>query len=379
MHSHTHSVYEPTGGALSPDSQMKKHYTARMKPSKPSSNTSDSNALNGVPSSPSLQEMGPGGESAIICFGPALHTLVWGTEDWEVSAVPSNESVIANGPLAGQTLSEAVSLWGEQLLGRKGMEQGDGAFPLLAKIIDAKRDLSIQVHPNETLAQLRHHCHGKTEMWFVTDAQPGASLLAGFRKPLPREEYAARVADGTIVDYLARYEVHPGDVFFIPAGRVHAICGGVRLCEIQQSSDITYRLYDYNRPGLDGKPRQLHVAEALDAIDFSVLPDYRTHYTRTPNQPVPIVQCPYFNVNLIEADKPVHRSLKSRDSFVLLSVLQGEVEIHSQNAQRGRVPNGSSAEAPVISESSVLIPAACADYTIIPVGNGPVRLLETYL
>ena len=314
-----------------------------------------------------------------LMFGPSLHTLVWGTEDWEVSAVPSNESVIANGPLAGRTLSDAVSLWGEQLLGRRGMEQGDGAFPLLAKIIDAKNDLSIQVHPNETLAQQRHHCHGKTEMWFVTGAQPGASLLAGFSKYLPREEYAARVADGTIVDYLARYEVHPGDVFFIPAGRVHAICGGVRLCEIQQSSDITYRLYDYNRPGLDGKPRQLHVAEALDAIDFNVLPDYRTHYTRTLNQPVPIVQCPYFNVNLIEADKPVHRSLKSRDSFVLLSILGGEVEINGQNTQHGHLQGTGSAADAVVTESSVLIPAACAEYTISPVGNGPVRLLETYL
>ena len=296
-----------------------------------------------------------------LSFRPALHTLVWGTEEWEVSAVPSHESVIAEGPLAGRTLSDAVGLWGEQLLGRKGMEQGDGAFPLLAKIIDAKSDLSIQVHPNETLAQSRHHCHGKTEMWFVIDAQPGAALLAGFSKPLPREEYAERVADGTIVDYLARHEVHPGDVFFIPAGRVHAICGGVRLCEIQQSSDITYRLFDYHRLGLDGKPRQLHVEEALDAIDFSVLPDYRTHYSRVPNEPVPIVQCPYFNVNLIEADRPVVRKLKSRDTFVLISVIEGKVRIGQSSADL------------------LLIPAACADFTIEPVGDGPVRLLETYL
>ena len=341
-----------------------------------------------------------GGESALSFF-PALHTLVWGTESWEVSAVPGNESVIADGPLAGQPLSAAVALWGERLLGRRGMEQGEGGFPLLAKIIDAKDDLSIQVHPNETLAQQRHHCHGKTEMWFVLDAQPGASLLAGFSKPLPREEYAARVEDGTIVNYLARHEVHPGDVFFIPAGRVHAICGGVRVCEIQQSSDITYRLFDYHRLGLDGKPRQLHVEEAIDAIDFSVLPEYRTRYEHTPNVPVPIVQCPYFNINLIEATKPMERLLKNRDSFVLLSLLEGEAVI-----SQGLTPQPPNTHSPTPSlakgeedgltsqphflqsgrgdfvakgEVTVLIPAACADYTIVPVGSGPVRLMETYL
>lgn len=323
---------------------------------------------------------------APLSFQPSLHTLVWGTEEWEVSAVPSHESVIAEGSLAGLTLSDAVKQWGERLLGRKGVEQGEGAFPLLAKIIDARSDLSIQVHPNETLAQQRHHCHGKTEMWYVIDAKPGAALLSGFSKQLPREEYAARVADGTIVDYLARHEVHPGDVFFIPSGRVHAICGGVRLCEIQQSSDITYRLYDYHRLGLDGKPRQLHVEEALDAIDFSILPDYRTHYRPTLNQSVPLIQCPYFNVNLIEADRPIERRLKKRDSFVLLSIIGGQARITSttpDSSDTSDSPNthfscqvgGESAQ----SESALLIPAACADFTIVPVGNSPVRILETFL
>lgn len=329
-----------------------------------------------------------------LAFHPSLHQLVWGTESWEVSAVPGNESIIADGQLAGRTLSMAVQLWGEQLLGRKGMEQGGGTFPLLTKIIDAKQDLSIQVHPGETLAQRRHHCHGKTEMWFVLDAQPGASLLAGFSKPLPREEYAARVADGSIVHYLARHEVHPGDVFFIPAGRVHAICGGVRLCEIQQSSDITYRLYDYHRLGLDGQPRQLHVEEALDAIDFRVLPDYLSRYTPALDQAVPIVSCPYFNVNLLELDAPLHRSLAARESFVLLSLLDGEgtVTLDASPAVpptatgQNRSFAGSSGTAATTASgptfllrSSLLIPAVQASFVITPVGNRPLRLLETYL
>ena len=332
-----------------------------------------SDTLSSQSESPRQSQGAQAASPSCLSFVSSLHKLVWGTESWEVSAVPGNESVISNGPLEGQTLSYAVSQWGEQLLGRKGMAQGDGSFPLLTKIIDAKDDLSIQVHPNEDLAQKRHHCHGKTEMWVVLDAEPGASLLAGFSKPLPPEEYAARVADGTIVNYLARHEVHPGDVFFIPAGRVHAICGGVRLCEIQQSSDITYRLYDYHRLGLDGKPRQLHVEEALDAIDFSVLPDYNTHYERALNQPVPIVQCPYFTVNLVEATEPVSRQLKDRDSFVLLSVLEGEAVVTPASAS-----NGAEAESFPL-RTSLLIPATQADFTITPTGSAPVRLLETYL
>jgi Phosphomannose isomerase len=213
---------------------------------------------------------------------------VWGTENWVLSGVPGSESVVAEGPEAGRTLSEVYG----------------GEFPLLIKFIDAHQDLSIQVHPDDALAAVRHHCKGKTEMWYIIGASEGAHLYSGLAKAITPEEYARRVADGTITDVLADHKVAPGDVFFIPAGRIHAICGGCYLAEIQETSDITYRIYDYNRPGLDGKPRQLHTEQAKDAIDFKVYDDYKTHYERRAGEPVQIVKCEQFTTTLFELNEP---------------------------------------------------------------------------
>ena len=222
-------------------------------------------------------------------FKPILKTLVWGTENWVLSGVPGSESVVAEGPEAGRTLSEVYG----------------GQFPLLIKFIDAHKDLSIQVHPNDALALERHGCKGKSEMWYVIGAAEGAHLYSGLASALTPEEYERRVADGTITEVLADHEVAPGDVFFIPAGRVHSICGGCYLAEIQETSDITYRIYDYNRSGLDGKPRQLHTELAKDAIDYTVPDDYRTRYVRCANAPVELVNCPQFTTVLFEADAPL--------------------------------------------------------------------------
>ena len=320
-----------------------------------------------------------------LLFHDNLHELVWGGsalqplkglepdgrpigESWEISAVQGNESVVANGPFAGRTLGSLVAEYGEALLGSAVMAADGGRFPLLVKFIDAAHDLSIQVHPDDTLALQRHHSRGKTEMWYVMHAEPGASLLAGFQQLITQEDYVRRVGDGSIVDVLARHEVHAGDVFFIPAGRVHAICGGIMVCEIQQSSDITYRLFDYHRLGLDGQPRELHTELAKDAIDYRVFPSYRTDYVPPREGAVCVVDCPFFVVNVLATSTTLRRPLKATGSFVTLSCLSGTARIED--------PNGHSVA--LCTGYSCLMPAAIADFTIHTVGNCEVRLLEAW-
>lgn len=319
-----------------------------------------------------------------LLFRENLHEIVWGGsrlkalkglpadgrnigESWEISAVRGSESVVQNGELAGSTLGELVQRYGAELMGKHIAEAHGTEFPLLVKFIDAAGDLSIQVHPGDELARARHGKLGKTEMWYVMDARPGATLLAGFKKQIRPEEYAAKVADGSIVDVLARHKVHPGDVFFIPAGRVHAICRGILLCEIQQSSDVTYRLYDYNRLGLDGKPRQLHTEEARDAIDYKVYDDYRTHYQPVAEGAVRIVDCPFFVVNVVATSSSLHRNLLAEDSFVTLSCLSGACTIQAGGVS---VSLGTG--------NSCLIPASVADFKVTAFGNREVRLLESW-
>ena len=252
-------------------------------------------------------------------FTPIVKTLVWGTERWLLSGVPGSESVVAEGPDAGRSIRE---IW-------------PGEFPLLVKVIDARLDLSIQVHPDDELALERHGCHGKTEMWYVTGADPGARLLCGFREEVRPEEYAGLVESGRIAETLAPYEVAPGDVFFLPAGRVHAICGGCHVAEIQQTSDITYRIYDYKRPGLDGKPRQLHTDLARDAIDYRVLPDYRTHYPRMRDRKVTLARCPYFTTDYLKLTRERRLSLKGCGDFLILVCVAGEGLVRSAGSEQG--------------------------------------------
>lgn len=318
-----------------------------------------------------------------MTFRPNLHELVWGGhklqalkglpqdgrrlgESWEISDVATSESVVAEGPLQGQTLRELVAHYGPSLLGKHVFESDGREFPLLVKFIDAQDDLSIQVHPGDALARERHGKLGKTEMWYVMDAEPGATLLAGFKQRITRKEYRRRVADGTIVDALARHEVHPGDVFFIPAGRVHAICSGILLCEIQQSSDVTYRLFDYHRLGLDGQPRQLHTDEALDAIDFNVYANYRTAYTPVDDGVANIVRCRYFTVSVLSTRQSIHRQLLGGDSFVTLSCLQGHGTLRTLSGHTVALSRG----------MSCLVPAIEADFVVEAAAGEELKLLE---
>ena len=259
-------------------------------------------------------------------FLPIVKTLVWGTERWVLSAVPGNESTVADGPCKGKTIDDIFP----------------GQFPLLIKFIDAHKDLSIQVHPDDALAAERHGCNGKTEMWYITGAEPGARLLSGLNRSIGPQEYERLVREDRITEVLSSYEVAPGDVFFLPAGRIHAIGAGCRLAEIQQTSDITYRIYDYNRPGLDGKPRPLHTQEAKDAIDYSVLDDYRTHYSKSPGEEVALADCKYFRTNLLETSE--ERLCEVGGDFLIAICLSGSAYLNGTPIKEGEAALALSSE-----------------------------------
>lgn len=304
-----------------------------------------------------------------LLFEENLHTLVWGWERWEVSAVPSSTSIISNGAWKGRDLISVINEHPDAILGVKVNQRYHGQLPLLVKFIDAKKDLSIQVHPNDEMAMREHGKMGKSEMWYIIKADEGAHLYAGFKQSITPYEYQKRVEDGSIIEVLADHQVKAGDVFYLPAGRVHAICGGILLAEVQQSSDVTYRIYDYNRPGLDGKPRELHTKLAAQALDYHVEENYRTEYTDASNRAVQIIDTPYFDVRVMEISKPFHRNLLKYDSFIISMCIEGDCKI---------VIRSTGEELTLREGSSTLIPAAIADYDVIP-AHGTTRLLDAFI
>lgn len=319
-------------------------------------------------------------------FHPNLHSIVWGGnrlkpwkgmpsdqepigESWEVSAVPSSVSVISNGAFGGHDLASVIAENPEEILGKAVCRRYGNRLPLLVKFIDAEKDLSIQVHPDDAMAQREHGKLGKTEMWYVIDAKPNAYLYSGFKKAVTGEEYKRRIADGTITEVLARHSVKSGDIFYIPAGRVHAICGGILLAEVQQSSDVTYRIYDYERLGMDGKPRELHTELAVKALDFKVEDEYRTLYSKTDNKAKLVVDSPFFSVRVLDVTAPFHRDLMKYDSFVISMCMRGSCYIQLR----------SSDEKVLLKEGhSCLIPACVADYDVIPI-EGKVQILDAFI
>lgn len=263
-------------------------------------------------------------------------------ESWEISGVPGSESVTADRGLAGDpdvgvTLGELVERYREQLVGADVYRRFGRQFPLLVKFIDARQDLSVQVHPDDALAQARHGSFGKTEMWYVVKAEPGARIYAGLRKPLTPGQYEEMVRSGEgerfLDEFVACHESHEGDLFFLPAGRLHAIGAGNFIAEIQQTSDITYRVYDYGRRDADGRQRELHVAEAKDAIDYRVQPAYRSSYDSTAPESE-LVSCPHFRVSRVVVRGASRVDLK-RDSFVVAACLRGEAVLNGVAVRQG--------------------------------------------
>ena len=285
-------------------------------------------------------------------------------ESWELSAVPGNVSVVANGKLAGNSLEELIEVYMGELVGDKIYNKFGLLFPLLLKLIDAQDALSIQVHPNDKLALERHNSYGKTEMWYVIDSEKDAELCLGFNRPVTKEEYLRHVADGTLADILARVPVKPDNAYFSPAGAIHAIGKGILIAEIQQTSDITYRVLDWNRVDKNGKGRELHTDLAADAINFA--PDQHYDVTHKPemNRSVNLVECPYFTTNVIEVKGQLVRSYEALDSFVIYMILEGNLTLKW---------NGGSETA--VKGETILIPACIEQVTL----EGEGKLLEIYI
>ena len=311
---------------------------------------------------------------AILKLKPSGKDYIWGghklvdnygkemtgdrlAETWELSCHPDGPSFVANGEDAGKTLRQYIEEHGKKVLGTNCERFED--FPILTKFIDAQDNLSIQVHPDNEYALKNEGQYGKTEMWYVVDADKGARLRSGFAKQVTPAQYEASVEDNTITDILAEYEIHPGDLFFLPAGRVHSIGAGAFIAEIQQTSDITYRIYDFNRKDADGNTRELHTELAKGAIDYTVLPDYRTKYEQVQDRETELVSCPYFTTSLCDLTAPLTLDYAALDSFVVVICVEG----------KGMIADDSGNEMPIHQGETVLLPATVKSLRVVPEGK----------
>ena len=294
-------------------------------------------------------------------FKPLVKQMLWGSESWEISGVENNETVAIGD---GRSLNQLVCEMKGELVGEANYQRFGNEFPLLIKFIDAKQDLSIQVHPTDEIAHRQGKPHGKTEMWYVMDSAPEAKLYNGLKKQITPEQYKQMVADDTICDALAQYSVKEGDCFFIPAGRIHAIGAGCYLAEIQQTSDVTYRIYDFKRKDKDGNYRQLHTQEASESINYTVLKDYRTQYTPQKNESQLLVECPYFNTAVYDLTESMTIDYSELDSFVILIGLKGEGKLMIDGE-----------EADFKAGETILVPASVQEVRT----EGTIKFLETYV
>jgi mannose-6-phosphate isomerase len=288
-------------------------------------------------------------------------------ESWELSGVEDNVSVVSNGLLAGNSLEELIEIYMGDLVGDQVFENFGIEFPLLIKFIDANDDLSIQVHPDDKMSKERHNAFGKTEMWYVLQADAGSKLQSGFNQEVDQDKYLFKLEHNELTDILNFEEVAAGDVYFIPAGRVHAIGKGILLAEIQQTSDVTYRIYDYDRRDDQGNPRELHTELALDAIDYTLIPEYKTHYETKLNESVELVKCNYFTTNLLDLDGVVEKDYIKLDSFVIYICLEGEVNIETESGSE-TIQKG----------ETILIPASIENVLLKPALTSA-KLLEVYI
>lgn len=314
-------------------------------------------------------------------FTPIIKQTIWGGEKiarlkhintdltnigetWEVSGLEGNETIVCGGAYDGKSINEVVRAMGATLLGRDNYRRFGNEFPILVKFIDAKTDLSIQVHPNDLTARRHGERRGKSEMWYVMDSDPGATLYSGLKQWITPRRYKTMVSAGTICDALALYDVHEGDVFHIPAGRIHAIRSGCFIAEIQQTCDLTYRIYDYGRLDKNGQPRQLHTQKASESIDYRVEGDYRTHYRPQKNRRVPLIDSPHFTTALYDITRQTTIDYSSLDSFVILVCLRGEGSLRLKSGVES-----------LRAGEVILLPATTQ--TIVAEGN--IKFLETYV
>ncbi len=277
---------------------------------------------------PILKERLWGGTKLKDVLGKPSENDITG-ESWELSGVKGDISIVSNGPISGTSLQEIIDKWPEELLGKGIVERFGKEFPILIKFIDAKQDLSIQLHPNDALAKERHNSFGKTEMWYVMDADKGANLIVGFNKNVTKEEYSQSLKSDTLLDLLNYESVKEGDTFFINTGKIHAIGAGVLLAEIQQTSDVTYRVFDFNRQDKNGNLRELHTELALDAMDYFKKDDFKVAYNDQPNAVNEMVDCPYFKTTFINLTQNFNQDISKRDSFTIYMCVDGSAKINS--------------------------------------------------
>lgn len=287
-------------------------------------------------------------------------------EAWVLSGISGSGTIVTNGFLRGNELRELVEVYMEDLVGESTFEKFGDEFPLLIKFIDSNDSLSIQVHPDDALAARRGLGNGKSEMWYILEAEPGAEIISGFNQKMNVKTYSEFVENNKLVEILNKEKVQKGDVFNIPAGRIHALGPGILLAEIQQSSDTTYRIYDWDRVDDKGKSRELHLDLALDAIDFSVPDSYRTSYEKIQNKTIPLVNSPHFTTRLIDFDKAIRKDYTELDSFVIYVCVEGMTKIEC----------GSSLESLKKGEV-LLIPATAAQVILSP--NIESKILEVFI
>ncbi len=315
---------------------------------------------------PILKEKIWGGQTLAGKYGKNGKGLKNVGESWEISAVSGDLSVVSNGFLAGNNIEEIIEVYMGDLTGDTVYDRFGNEFPLLIKLIEAKDDLSVQVHPDNVLANERHQAYGKTEMWHILESEKDAKIYTGFSAPVTREQYVNALNNNTIQDILNVETAERGDSFFTPAGRIHAIGAGIVLAEIQQTSDITYRIYDWGRTDGEGKPRELHTELALDAIDFSASGKSKIKKELTGNKAGNIVSCEFFDVNIIKFSKPVERDYNLIDSFVIYICTEGKFSIRWDNRSE-EVTKG----------ETVLLPAMIRDIVLQP--DPGAALLEIYI
>ncbi len=317
-------------------------------------------------------------------FQPILKDKIWGGnklhtilgkgkpedtrcgESWEISGVQDNLSIVDNGFLKGNNLEEIIEVYMGDLVGDQVYEKYGLEFPLLIKFIDANDVLSIQVHPDDQLAKERHNAYGKTEMWYIIQADHGSKIITGFNRKINKQIYQESLLNKTLTDILNFEDAIAGDVFFIPSGRVHAIGGGILLTEIQQTSDITYRIYDWDRVDEKGKGRELHTDLALDAIDYNHYENYKTPYEVLLNRSSQVIDCNYFSTNYLKINQPVGKDFNYIDSFVIYICLSGSLLIEYE----GNIE-------PVRAGESVLIPAMLKNLFLKPEGES--EMLEVFI
>ena len=314
-------------------------------------------------------------------FQPILKDKIWGGqklqqllhkstsstkagESWEISDVEGDTSIVANGPLKGTSLKTLMDTYTSDLMGAKNFRQFGKKFPLLIKFIDAKQDLSVQLHPNDELAKARHNSFGKTEMWYVVQADPASNLIVGFNQEMTPELYVKHLEDKTLQSILNFDTVKAGDTYFIEVGRIHAIGAGVLLAEIQQTSDITYRVYDWDRVDADGNERELHNDIALEAFDFDMPDNFRVQYAPKSNVSTELVSCPYFTTNVLEVTQTISKQ-NTQDSFVIYMCVEGKANLEVD----GIVTEFSMGE-------TVLIPACIETFSM---SSNHAKLLEVYI